>query len=151
MPPGNQGDWLRIPFIKMKRVTIKYIICLTGIIFLLISNPAFPITIPDISANLSQDRIPIGETALLTVSVTWVGEASEFIFTKPQPPECRGLEVIGTYQRGITYRTDGDNNQAVEYLFTLRGKKKVTDESGRSAYLIIIRMKRRCIHYRVNL
>ena len=108
----------------MKKGTIKNILFLTGIFFLLISNPAFPITIPEISANLSQDRIPIGETALLTVSVTWVGEASEFIFTKPQPPECRGLEVIGTYQRGITYRTDGDNNQAVEYLFTLRGEEE---------------------------
>ncbi len=107
----------------MKKVTTKNILFLTGIIFFLLANSVFPVTIPEISTNLSQERIPLGETAVLTVSASWVGEASEFIFTKPQPPECRGLEVIGTSQRGITYRTDGDNNQAVEYLFTLRGKE----------------------------
>lgn len=114
----------------MKNVIIKKILCLTGIIFFLTSNIAFPVTIPEISANLSQDRIPIGETTVLTVSVTWIGEASEFIFSKPRPPECRGLEVIGTSQRGITYRRDGDNNQAMEYLFTLRGEEEGDGQIG---------------------
>jgi len=114
---------LELSFIMIKKlITIQ--LCLTGIIFLLISNPAFPITIPDISANISQDRIPRGETALLTVSVAWVGEASEFTFTKPGPPECRRLKVIGTAQRSITYRTDGNIHQVIEYLFTLRGEEE---------------------------
>ena len=110
----------------MKNFTIKNILFLAGIFFFLISSPAFPVTIPEISANLNRDRITLGETAVLTVSITWIGEASEFIFSKPQPPECRGLEVIGTSQRGITYQADGDKNQAMEYLFTLRG----VDEGG---------------------
>jgi hypothetical protein len=115
----------------MKNFAIKNILFLTGILFFLVLKTAFPVTIPEISANLSQDRIPLGETAVLTISITWVGEASEFIFSKPQPPECRGLEVIGTSQRGITYRTDGDNNQAMEYLFTLRGEEVGDGQIGK--------------------
>lgn len=104
---------------------------LVGIIFFLVLNPAFSVTIPEISAALSRDRIPIGETALLTVAASWTGEDSKFIFLKPQPPECRGLEVIGTYQRSIAVRTNGDLHSTMEYLFTLRGEKEGNARIGK--------------------
>ncbi len=104
----------------------KNILWLGGIIFFLVSNYAFPVTIPQISATINRDRIPLGETAVLTVAVNWDGEASEFLFSKPpQPPECRGLEITGTSQRGITYRTEGgETHQSIEYIFSLRGKNE---------------------------
>jgi len=103
-----------------------------AIIFLLFLNSAFPATIPEISATLNRDRIPIGETTILTVAVNWDGEASEFLFSKPpQPPECRGLEVTGSSQRGITYLTaDDEIHQAIEYIFTLRGADEGVGKIG---------------------
>ena len=108
----------------MIKKLIKIQLWLTGLFFFLVSNTAFPVTIPEISAVISRDRIPLGETALLTVSATWKGEASGFIFSRPRPPECRGLEVLGTSQRSIAYRIESDIYQAMEYLFTLRGDKE---------------------------
>ena len=116
----------------MKKVATRNILCLTGIIFFLVSNYAFPVTIPEISATINQDRIPLGETAVLTVAVNWDGEASEFLFSKPpQPPECRGLEITGTSQRGITYRTEGgETHQSIEFIFMLRGENEGAGKIG---------------------
>jgi len=116
----------------MKNFTIRNILFLTGIFIFLISRPAFPVTIPEISATLDRDRISLGETAVLSVAVNWDGEASEFLFSKPpQPPECRGVEVTGTSQRGITYRTGGgETHQSIEFLFTLRGTNEGVGRIG---------------------
>ena len=89
--------------------------------FFLAIKPAVALTIPRVSAKLINDRVAIGETVLLTVTVTWIGPASAFLFLPPQPPECRGLTVTGTAQRCMVYRTDGDLHQVREYLFTLVG------------------------------
>lgn len=89
--------------------------------FFLAIRPAGALTIPRISADLNNDRVAIGETVLLAVTVTWIGPASAFLFLPPQPPECRGLTVTGTAQRSIVYRTDGDPHQVRDYLFSLRG------------------------------
>jgi BatD DUF11 like domain len=116
----------------MKKVAIRNILCLTGIIFFLVSNYAFPVTSPEISATLNRDRIPLGETAVLTVAVNWEGEASEFLFSKPpQPPACRGLAVTGTSQRGITYRAaNGTTHQSIEFIFSLRGENAGAGKIG---------------------
>lgn len=108
----------------MRDIRIYISFCLAGSICFLFAATSFPVTIPEITAALSQDPISPGETTLLTVSAVWTGEDDGFIFQKPSPPKCRGLKVVGTSQRGIAFRTDGDLHRVMEYIFTLKGEKE---------------------------
>lgn len=114
----------------MRKNGVKNILWLAGGIFFLALNSTGAVTIPEISETVSPDRIPLGENAQLTISAVWEGDDSEFVFLKPQPPECRGLEVTGTSQRSITFSTNGVQRQAMEYIFTLKGTREGTAGIG---------------------
>jgi len=103
---------------------------LAGLLFFVIIGPAAARTIPRITATLDKDRVAVGDTILLTISAAWAGEASEFVFLPPQPPEFRGLEMTGSAQKSVVYRTDGKLHQVWEYLFTLKGEDKGTARVG---------------------
>ncbi len=83
---------------------------------------AFALPIPQISTGISPVRVVLGEEALFTVTAAWTGPPSEFTFSTPVSPECRGVTVTGTTQRSIVYRKDGEEHQVREFLFSLKGE-----------------------------
>ncbi|MFH1039249.1 MAG: hypothetical protein V1789_11345 [PVC group bacterium] len=96
---------------------------------------AAALTIPRVSAVLDRDRVAVGENAVLTVSAAWIGAPSEFTFSTPDPPECRELTVAGSAQRSMVYRTDGEQHQVREFLFTLKGSLEGPGRVGAVRFL----------------
>ena len=91
---------------------------------LLCSLPVRGEPIPEVSARLEPEEVVWGETATLTVSAAWTGEATDLAFTRPDPPTVRGLTVTGSSQRGITYREGSVLRRVREFIFTLRGEEE---------------------------
>ncbi len=90
-------------------------------LFFLLVLPVRGGEIPRPAVRLEPEEVAFGEEAVLTVSVSWEGDPSGLVFSRPAPPSCRGLEVTGSTQRSVAYR-DGDAlRQVREFIFTLRG------------------------------
>jgi len=88
---------------------------------LCLGAPAAPV--PRAAVGLQPPEVVLGESAVLTISVSWKGEASELLFSRPEPPFCRGLSVTGSRQRSVAYRDGEDLRQVREFIFTLRAEE----------------------------
>ncbi len=95
-----------------------------GLVFFVFTLPVRGIPIPRASVRLEPPEAVRGQTTVFTVSVSWEGEASDLAFSRPDPPFCRGLSVIGSAQRSVAYRDRDGLRQVREFLFTLRGEEE---------------------------
>ncbi len=91
---------------------------------LALSLPARAVPVPRLSAGLEPPEVVLGRTAVLRISVSWEGEAGDLAVSRPEPPSCRGLKVVGSSQRSVAYRDEGKPKQVREFLFTLRGEEE---------------------------
>ncbi len=109
----------------MKLSLLPNIVIIPAAALLFLSSPSLRAEpIPEVSVRLEPEEVVLGETATLTVSAAWTGEASDLAFTRPDPPTVRGLAVTGSHQRGITYREGSDLRRVREFIFTLRGEEE---------------------------
>ncbi len=99
-------------------------------------SPAVPVSsvIPRISAKLSRTEIAVGETAVLTVEVSWEGTAADLEFDFPAAPDCHLLAVGSSHQESVAERTQSGLIQFRRYHFRLEAREK---GEGRVGYVTI--------------
>lgn len=99
------------------------------------ASPAQPVSsvIPSIAAHLDKNRLAVGETALLTVEVSWTGAADDLEFDFPSPPDCHLLAVEGSYQESSVEQTPSGPSQLRRYHYQLRAREKGEGRVGYAA------------------